>query len=108
MYDILVYLFENCQQAELAISRQADGMLGRSERGALRAHLRECPECARAAKSVRARRGAMKSLAATPLPDPTRMPQASTMCHGMVMKVLTKLEHANGDKLIKELGMRAE
>jgi RNA polymerase sigma factor (sigma-70 family) len=58
----------SCQQAEHALSRQADGMLARSERGALRAHLRECPECARAAKSIRARRGAMKSLAATPLP----------------------------------------
>jgi RNA polymerase sigma factor (sigma-70 family) len=58
----------SCRQAEQAISRQADGMLGRSERGALRAHLRECPECARAAKSIRARRGAMRSLAATPLP----------------------------------------
>jgi len=58
----------SCQQAEQAISRQADGMLARSERGALRAHLRECAECARAAKSVRARRGAMKSLAAMPLP----------------------------------------
>jgi hypothetical protein len=58
----------SCQQAEHAISRQSDGMLGRSERGALRAHLRQCPDCARAAKSIRARRGAMKSLAATPLP----------------------------------------
>jgi RNA polymerase sigma factor (sigma-70 family) len=58
----------SCRQAEEAISRQADGMLARAERGPLRAHLRECPECARMAKSVRAQRGALRSLAALPLP----------------------------------------
>jgi RNA polymerase sigma factor (sigma-70 family) len=57
-----------CEQAEAAISQQADGLLARSERGALRAHLRECSECARTAKSVRAQRGALKALAAVPLP----------------------------------------
>jgi RNA polymerase sigma factor (sigma-70 family) len=57
-----------CAQAEKAISLRADKMLDRSERGALRAHLRECPECAHAARSVRAQRGALKSLAAIPLP----------------------------------------
>jgi len=57
-----------CHEAELAISRQLDGRLPRSERGALRAHLRECEECARFARSQRAQRGAIKSLAAIPLP----------------------------------------
>src|SRR2546425_6977285 len=35
-----------CGEAELAISRQLDGRLQRKERGALRAHLRQCKECA--------------------------------------------------------------
>jgi RNA polymerase sigma factor (sigma-70 family) len=58
-----------CHEAELAISRQLDGRLPRNERGALRAHLRECEECARFARSQRAQRGAIKSLAAIPLPS---------------------------------------
>jgi RNA polymerase sigma-70 factor, ECF subfamily len=57
-----------CHEAELAISRQLDGRLPRQDRGALRAHLRECEECARFARSQRAHRGAIKSLAAIPLP----------------------------------------
>ena len=57
-----------CHEAELAISRQLDGRLPRQDRGALRAHLRECEECARFARSQRAQRGAIKSLAAIPLP----------------------------------------
>src|SRR5947209_10577060 len=57
-----------CHEAELAISRQLDGRLARSERGALRAHLRECEDCARFARSQRAQRGAIKSLALIPLP----------------------------------------
>src|SRR5919108_260174 len=55
-------------EAELAISKQLDGRLPRQDRGALRAHLRECEECARFARSQRAQRGAIKSLAAIPLP----------------------------------------
>src|ERR671936_777590 len=35
-----------CGEAELAISKQLDGRLGRQDKAALRAHLRECPECA--------------------------------------------------------------
>src|SRR6266516_15639 len=58
-----------CHEAELAISRQLDGRLARSERGALRAHLRECEDCARFARSQRAQRGALKSLAVIPLPQ---------------------------------------
>ena len=57
-----------CHEAELAISRQLDGRLPRSDRGALRAHLRECEDCAHFARSQRAQRGAIKSLAAIPLP----------------------------------------
>src|SRR2546429_3289755 len=58
-----------CHEAELAISRQLDGRLARNERGALRAHLRECEDCARFARSQRAQRGAIKSLALIPLPS---------------------------------------
>jgi RNA polymerase sigma factor (sigma-70 family) len=58
-----------CHEAELAISRQLDGRLPRKERGGLRAHLRECEECAAFARSQRAQRGALKALAAIPLPQ---------------------------------------
>jgi RNA polymerase sigma-70 factor (ECF subfamily) len=58
-----------CHEAERAISRQLDGRLSRKEKGALRAHLRECEECARFARSQRAQRGALKSLGAIPLPQ---------------------------------------
>ena len=58
-----------CNEAELAISRQLDGRLPRSERGALRAHLRECEECATFARSQRAQRSAWKGIAAIPLPS---------------------------------------
>ena len=57
-----------CHEAELAISRQLDGRLSRKEKGVLRGHLRECEDCARFARSQRAQRGAIKSLAAIPLP----------------------------------------
>src|SRR4029078_5583017 len=57
-----------CTEAELAISRQIDGRLSRSEKGALRAHLRTCSECASFARSQRAQRSALKGLVAVPLP----------------------------------------
>src|SRR6266567_1447857 len=57
-----------CGEAELAISRQLDGRLPRAERGQLRAHLRECAECAGFARRQRAQRGAMKTLALVPVP----------------------------------------
>ena len=57
-----------CHQAERAISLQVDGRLPRSERRSLRAHLRECTECDRFARSQRAQRSAWKTLAAVPLP----------------------------------------
>jgi RNA polymerase sigma-70 factor, ECF subfamily len=58
----------SCHEAERAISRQADGRLARSERKALRRHLRECAECADLARSQRAQRAAWKVLASVPLP----------------------------------------
>src|SRR5256714_2789177 len=58
-----------CGQAEFAISRQLDGRLPRPERGQLRAHLRECAECAVFARRQRAQRGALKTLAFVPVPS---------------------------------------
>lgn len=58
-----------CAQAEFALSKQSDGMLPRSERGQLRAHLRECKECATFARRQRATRGALKALGAVPIPS---------------------------------------
>src|SRR5437588_2631631 len=40
-----------CGEAELAISKQLDGRLSRAEKSSLRAHLRECAECATFARS---------------------------------------------------------
>src|SRR3954469_8164653 len=57
-----------CHDAELSISRQLDGRLARKDKGPLRAHLRECEDCARFARSQRAQSGAIKSLALIPLP----------------------------------------
>src|SRR5918994_453984 len=58
-----------CGEAELAISRQLDGRLPRSEKGQLRAHLRECAECAGFARRQRAQRSALKSLGLIPVPS---------------------------------------
>jgi RNA polymerase sigma factor (sigma-70 family) len=58
----------SCAQAEQAISHQLDGALPRRERGVLRAHLRECPECASLARRLRAQRSTLKSLALVPVP----------------------------------------
>ena len=58
-----------CGDAEHAISRQLDGRLPRGEKGQLRAHLRECPECATFARRQRAQRSALKSLALIPVPS---------------------------------------
>src|SRR5918911_5195601 len=57
-----------CTEAELAISKQLDGRLGRKEKGQLRAHLRECEECSHFARSQRAQRSAIQSLALIPVP----------------------------------------
>jgi RNA polymerase sigma-70 factor (ECF subfamily) len=58
-----------CHEAEQAISRQLDGRLPRSERGALRAHLRACDDCSSFARSQRAQRSALRRLANVPLPS---------------------------------------
>jgi RNA polymerase sigma-70 factor, ECF subfamily len=58
-----------CGEAELAISRQLDGRLARGEKGQLRAHLRECPECATFARRQRAQKSALKTLALVPIPS---------------------------------------
>src|ERR671928_38147 len=60
---------EDLREAELAVSKQLDGRLPNEERAALRAHLRECDECARFARSQRAQRTAIKSLALIPIPS---------------------------------------
>jgi RNA polymerase sigma-70 factor (ECF subfamily) len=57
-----------CGEAEFAISLQLDGRLSRQQRGQLRAHLRECGECAAFARRQRAQRGALKTLALVPVP----------------------------------------
>jgi len=58
-----------CEQAERALSLEVDGRLSRSDKGPLRAHLRECKPCAKIARSQRAQRSAFKALAALPLPS---------------------------------------
>src|SRR5437899_1544227 len=49
-----------CADAELALSKQLDGNLPRAERSQLRAHLRECPDCATLARRQRAQRAALR------------------------------------------------
>jgi RNA polymerase sigma-70 factor, ECF subfamily len=58
-----------CGEAEFAISRQLDGRLSRHEKAQLRAHLRECAECAHFARRQRAQRSALKSLGLIPVPS---------------------------------------
>jgi len=57
-----------CHEAERAVSRHLDGMLGRSERRALRAHVRECGDCAAFTRGQRAQRAALRALADVSLP----------------------------------------
>jgi RNA polymerase sigma factor (sigma-70 family) len=59
----------SCAEAEMAISKQLDRKLSRSERGTLRAHLRECAECASLARKQRAQRSAIRGLGLLPLPS---------------------------------------
>lgn len=51
-----------CADAELAISKQLDCKLSRAERSQLRAHLRECPDCATLARRQRAQQAALRGL----------------------------------------------
>jgi RNA polymerase sigma-70 factor (ECF subfamily) len=57
-----------CDAIQRLISLQLDGRLSRADRGLLRAHLRGCGECARFARSQRARKRVMPSLVGIPLP----------------------------------------
>jgi RNA polymerase sigma factor (sigma-70 family) len=57
-----------CHQAERAVSRHLDGLLGRAERRQLRDHLRRCGDCSRFACSQPALRAALRALADVPLP----------------------------------------
>ena len=57
-----------CKEAELTLSRLTERKLSSSERGALRAHLRECADCAVLERRQRAQRAALKNLGAVPLP----------------------------------------
>jgi RNA polymerase sigma factor (sigma-70 family) len=57
-----------CGDAEAALSKRIDGRLAAAEQRPLRAHLRECPECAVLERKQRARRAAVKRLGAVQLP----------------------------------------
>ncbi len=57
-----------CGEAEFAISRQLDRRLSRQGKAQLRAHLRECADCAHFARRQRAQRRALKSLGLIPVP----------------------------------------
>jgi RNA polymerase sigma factor (sigma-70 family) len=57
-----------CEEAGLTLSRLDERKLSSSERGALRAHLRECKDCAVLERRQRAQRAALKNLGAVPLP----------------------------------------
>jgi RNA polymerase sigma factor (sigma-70 family) len=58
----------SCTEAQLAVSRAADGRLGRKERRRLREHLAECPDCARFARLQQRHRRALKGLMLIPIP----------------------------------------
>ena len=58
-----------CHQAERAISRQLDHRLRLGERRTLRAHLRQCEECAHFARSQQAQRSALRDLGKVALPS---------------------------------------
>ncbi|TML11232.1 MAG: sigma-70 family RNA polymerase sigma factor [Actinobacteria bacterium] len=57
-----------CHEAELTLSRLEERKLSNSERGALRAHLRECKDCAVLERRRRGQRAALRNLGAVPLP----------------------------------------
>jgi RNA polymerase sigma-70 factor (ECF subfamily) len=58
----------SCTDAQLGLSRAADGRLGRKERRRLREHLEECAECARFARIQQRHRRAFRGLALVPIP----------------------------------------
>ena len=56
-----------CTEAQLAVSRAADGRLGRKERRRLREHLGECPDCSRFARLQQRHRRALRGLVLIPI-----------------------------------------
>ncbi len=57
-----------CTEAQQAVSRAADGRLGRKERRRLREHLTECPDCSQFARLQQRHRTALRGLALIPVP----------------------------------------
>ena len=57
-----------CGEAEVTLSKRLDGILAPAEQRALRAHLRECSECASLERKQRAQRAALKRLGVVQLP----------------------------------------
>ena len=58
----------SCGEAEATLSKRLDGTLAPVEQRALRAHLRECSECAALERRQRAQRAAVKRLGVVQLP----------------------------------------
>jgi RNA polymerase sigma factor (sigma-70 family) len=57
-----------CEQTERTLAQLEERRLRPEERGRLRAHLRECKDCASLERRRRAQRAALKNVAAAPLP----------------------------------------
>ena len=57
-----------CTEAQFAVSRAADGRLGRKERRRLQEHMAECPDCTRFARVQPRHRRAFRGLALVPIP----------------------------------------
>jgi RNA polymerase sigma-70 factor, ECF subfamily len=57
-----------CVEAQHLVSRAADRRLGRKERRRLRAHVQECPGCARFARLQQRNRRVLRNLALIPIP----------------------------------------
>jgi RNA polymerase sigma factor (sigma-70 family) len=57
-----------CADAEQALSRDLDGRLGRREARRLKAHLRECPRCARFRDVQKRQRTLLKGITVLPVP----------------------------------------
>ena len=57
-----------CTDAQLAVSKAADGRLGRKERRRLKDHLVECPDCAHFARLQQRHSSALRGLLLIPIP----------------------------------------